>query len=105
MDFGTEAIQQIERLTRTAQGASGKVVTIDLPKEPDDVYGIVHADGKYERVRALANPRRDELCSIDQIEWINKNWPAERYVFWIGFRLSNGAEIDARIMRLNVRLK
>lgn len=63
-----DTIEHIGELAAKAAGAGNKVHVIQsLPGEPAGVYGIVTADGKFQRVVAAQGPRRHALHSIDQV--------------------------------------
>ena len=62
-----EALQFTADQAVKAAGANNKVQVLALPQEPEGVYGLVRADGTFQRVVAAAPPRRHTLHRVDQI--------------------------------------
>ena len=62
-----EALQFTAEQAEKAAGASNKVQVLDLPCEPKGVYGLVKADGTFQRIVAGASPRGHALHRVDQI--------------------------------------
>lgn len=63
----TEALKFISKQAEVAASAATKIAVIGLPGEPPGVYGIVKADGTFEKVKALPSARSHHLIRVDQI--------------------------------------
>lgn len=63
-----ESLKTIQETAVKAEGAKGKVEVINLPNEPNHIYGVVYPSGELEVVEATPPPRLVMLSSVDQIE-------------------------------------
>lgn len=67
LNLQVESLQHLDELTRSSVAAKEKVAILELPKEPPGVYGVILADGTFEKHYAEPQPRDHKLLSVDQI--------------------------------------
>lgn len=67
LNLQVESLKHVTELSRSAVAAKEKVAILELPKEPPGVYGVILADGTFEKHYAEPQPRDHKLLSVDQI--------------------------------------
>lgn len=78
-----EVLENIQKTAVDAAGAVNKVQVIELPGEPDYVYGVVTPDGKLERRVAEPEPRDHRLVSLaEAVLFATDKGTPEKSVIW-----------------------
>lgn len=73
--LSVETLELLQKTAVKAEGARQKLAIIsDLPHEPPGVYGVVNADGSFERAEALQPPRKHTLITVDQVPVMVKHF-------------------------------